>query len=76
MPSPTYMAKGASEWSLSVLFGMHGPDAFLNRVPSHDLARQRAAHPHACAEAEMPKECLIVAILEELGEQSLPRGGQ
>ena len=61
---------------LGALSGMHGPDTFLQRVPHTDLARQPAAHPHARAEEEMPKESLIVAVLEELGAQSLPRGRQ
>ena len=55
---------------------MHGPDTFAGRVPHPDPARQRAAHLHARAEAEMPKECLNVVALEELGRQSLPRGEQ
>ena len=59
---------------LSALSGMHGPDTFLHRVPHPDPARQRAAHPHARAEEKMPKEPLIVVMLEELGAQSLPRG--
>ena len=53
---------------------MHGPDTFLQRVPHPDLARQPAAHPHARAAAEMPIECLVVVVLEELGEQSRPGG--
>ena len=61
---------------LTLLSNMHGPDTYPDRALHPDLARQPAAHPRARAAAEMPKECLIVVVLEELGEQSLPRDEQ